>query len=160
MIRNKVNKILADYYDIRDKHDEVLGKLDKETQRIITVINTVFGMGKDAWWAYAYYRDAEDDPPLPQPLEYNRTCFPIYIEGRCETDEQSYNSGFPVKFFDMTNKEIEDYIQAEIKRCSEKEEQELLKKNRILKEKEAKKKKLKSSAINKLTKEEQKALGL
>lgn len=152
-----MNKVLEDYYSVREKHDEALGKLETETQRIVTIIKKIFKMGKDVWWAYNYYENAG---PLPRPLEDNKTTFPIFIEGEADSGEWDYSNGFPVKFFDMTDQEIIDYLQKEIAKNMEREakEIELQKKKAELRKK--KKAKLIETAAKKLTKEEKKALGI
>lgn len=155
-----MNKILEEYYTIREQHDEVLEKLEMETQRIVNVIKSIFKSrnSKNGWWSFKYYHDSDDDSPLPKKLDGD--CFEIYIDADCDSGKWSYNEGFPIKFFDMTDEEIKNHIQKEIDCFSKKEEKrkELEKKKR--EERKLKVQELKNSASQKLTKEERKALGL
>jgi hypothetical protein len=105
-IGEAMNEILKEYYDVRDKHDAALGELETATERIINVIKKVFKMGKDAWWSFDYYSDADDDPPLPQPLEEKGTVFHIHINGEADSGEWYYNNAFPVSFFEI-NKQFD-----------------------------------------------------
>ena len=153
-----MNKILEEYYTIRKSHDEIYQKLEMETQRIVDVIKGVFKTPPGTWWSYKYYSNSDDNSPLPQELEGN--CFPIYIERNCDSGKWNYSTGIPVKFFDMTNDEIRDYILKEIEIFSrnERERKEAEKKRR--EERKLKLENLKKSASEKLTVEEKRALGL
>ena len=51
--------------------------------------------------------------------------YPIYISKDVSSGKWEYNQGFPVKFFDMTNDEIESYIKKEIDDFKKEEEIEL-----------------------------------
>jgi len=162
-----MNKILEDYYKVREDHDAALSLLEEATQRIVDVIKSIFKR-KDAWWSYKFYHDGDDDPPLPEELDrYGKEpVFPIYIDAMCDSGKWCYNEGFPIIFFDMTDDEIKDHIKKEILQF---EEEEKIKKEKEKKKKEErllKQKQLKESAYKKLvkwkilTKEEKKALGI
>lgn len=153
--------LLERYAIAREEHDLVLTELSKETERVVSIMTKFFKV-RDYWWAYDYYSCADDEEPLPQ--EVDDGFFPIYIEATsgsgCVTDSTDYNSGFPVKFFDMTEKEIVEFLQKEVDECEEEakreEEKELKKKS----EKSAKRSALKASALSKLTPEEKRVLKL
>ena len=155
-----MNKILEEYYEARQKHDDALGKLEEETQRIVDVIRKVFKMGKDKWWSFKYYHDSDDDEPLPQSLEDDGLTFHIFIEGTADSGEWSYNNGFPVKFFDMTDEDVESYIRKEIDVSKKKKEKDAETKKNKLEARKKKKESLIAAAAEKLTDEEKKALGI
>lgn len=157
-----MNKVLEDYYKIRKEHDYALGKLEKETSRIISVIKSIFKI-KGAWWSFKYYEDGDDDPPLPEEIckdEKYGDSFPIYISEDADSGVWYYHEAFPVSFFDMTDEDIRNHIQKEIKEFKKKEKEEKEKEKKKREEKSLKIKQLKESAAKKLTKEEKKALGI
>jgi len=159
-----MNKVLTNYYEMRSVHDMALGLLDKEVTRIIKVITKVFKC-KKYWWSYKYYDSSDDDPPLPDDITKSSPkgegdSLPIHISECCDSGDWYYNEDIPVKFFDMTDQEIEDYIKKEIVDCKAKEEHENLIKNQKKEINLAKKKVLMESALKKLTKEERKSLSI
>ena len=155
-----MNKVLENYYRIRQEHDDALGDLEEHTSRIVNIIKEVFGAKKDVWWSFKYYSDADDDCPLPQTLEDDGKTFPIFISKDLGTREWGYNSGFPVSFFDMTDDEIRNQLKKEIADDKQKEIDEKAKWKNQSEERKLKQELLKKSAASKLTKEEKKVLGL
>lgn len=152
-----MNKLLVDYYTARKEHDSKLELLNKETFRIITVIAKFFKK-RNYWWSYEYYESGNDDPPLPQKLGKNDTDFGIFISEEMANDVVDYAGGFPIKFFDMTDEEILDYLKKETDEANEQEQKRKEKLKMQKEEKEKRVKSLKESAMSKLTKEERKAL--
>jgi hypothetical protein len=161
-IKYCMNKLLREYYEIRDKHDLLMSRLGDETSRIVKVICKVF-KEKNYWWSFKYYESESDDAPLPQEInkdtEYGNS-FLIHISRKCDSGRWVYNEAIPIKFFDMSNEEIEKYIKLEIEEVEEEEQKELDVKAKKKEEKQAKKNALKQTAIEKLSKEERKALGV
>lgn len=160
--RNNMNPVLEDYYKAREFHDACLGDLEKETTRIVQVIKKIFKC-KNAWWSYQYYHDSDDDPPLPDKIDKDAKygdSFPIHISEECDSGKWYYNEAIPVKFFDMSDIEIEEYIKNEIKEYEEEEMREKEEKKKKLEEKNKKKNALIEKAKSKLSQEEKKALGI
>lgn len=151
-----MNKLLTGYFAVRKIHDEYLKDLLVETDRIVKIITRFFGK-KDSWWAYGYYEDEREDAPFPRMTGGN---FQIYISEECDSGKWYYNESIPVAFFDMTDKQILEYLKNEV--AEHKKEEEI--KNRKTKEssekKKLKKETIKKSALKKLTTEERKALDL
>lgn len=155
-----MNKILIDYCIKRRQHDLSLETLENEVSRIVNVIKSVFKI-KNAWWSFAYYRDGDDEPPLPNiSTKMEVEGFPIYISEDAITAEWYYHESFPIQFFDMTDVEIKEYLEKEISNFKEKERERKEKEKQKLDEKNLEREKVKKSAINKLTKAERKVLGL
>ena len=153
-----MNKVLENYYKAQEEHDNALSALDKQVERIIKVLCKVFKKNRtDIWWAYDYY---ENDDPMPMPEKVTNDSFPVYIDSRMYTSIWEYSGGIPVKFFDMTDKEIEEYIKTEIAEDNAREEERKRKEQKRAEEKHLKDKTLKESALAKLTTEERKALGI
>ena len=153
-----MNKVLGEYYDIRDKHDGALRDLEDEVSRIVAVLKKVF-KHKDAWWSFKYY-DADNDFPLPQKLEDDGKVFPIFIDGDFGCGDRDYSGGIPVTFFDMTDEEIKKQLEDEVEKSIQEEENRKEIEKRKRETRNLNKKKLLDSAAGKLTKEERKALGL
>lgn len=155
-----MNKVLEDYYKIRTEYDKTLKALSKEFDRVVTVILKFFK--SKGWYDYDYY---EDSNVRPQPQFIKDDWFPCFIDGNVEHADICYSEGFPVKFFDMTDKEIINYLNNEAYDF----EQKQIKKNAKLQQKKLKKelekKKIKRQALKKLaianlTDEEKKILNL
>lgn len=155
-----MNKVLSEYYGARKLHDKALRALDTKTQRIVDVIKRVFKRKSSAWWSYAYYEG--DNVSLPENIEKNDDgdWFPVHISEECDTGECYYNEGFPVKFFDMTDEEIATQLRNEIAAVKDKVAKEREAEVKRQEAKNVKKNALKIAAVQKLTKEERKALGV
>jgi hypothetical protein len=154
-----MNKIVEDYYNAREIHDNAYILLEKEVQRIVNVITTVFKQ-KDFWWAFKYYESGNDDSPLPKILYKDAADFPIYIDGNCCTEHNNYSSFFPISFFDMSNKDIEEYLYKEIEADRIEVERAEKQVTERAEKKRQQKNKLRDEALAKLTPEQIKALGI
>ncbi len=106
-----MNKLIEDYYEVRKRHDVILGELDDRTGEIITVLINFAHASKKYWWAYDYYESADDDAPLPQKLDGD--WFPIYVSTDICIGDSDYSNGFPISFFDMSDDEIVKYLLTE-----------------------------------------------
>jgi len=156
-----MNELLEKYYSARKEHDRILAKLDVEVSRIVTVITKCFFIKPGRiTWSYDYYDDSENNPPLPQLLQDNGKTFPCFVDDEMATSVQDYSIGFPLSFFDMSNREIKNYVMRELDKDEAEEtaeEEKRMKRELAIK---LKKEKLKKSAAGKLTAEERKVLGL
>lgn len=144
-----MNKVLTEYYEAEAIRNKKGDALDKQTQRIVTVITKFFGVKKDWWWAYDYY----EGDIAPSPRQTEDDLFDIYISKECSSDSWMYSEAFPLSFFDMSDDEIWCYLRKEATND----------KNREKVKKETKKAttaELRKSAISKLTPQEKKALKL
>ncbi len=125
--------------------------VEDKVARIVNVIRKFFKREK-AWWWFSYYEDDYGiDPPRPK-FDLKDDYFPIYISESCE----DYDSSFPMKFFDMTDKEILEYLKKEVSEQAEKKELVKLKSQEKVKEKQ----KLKQQVLKKLSKAEKEAIGI
>ena len=145
-----MNKVLIEYYKVKKEHDFYLRNLEKEVQRIVSVIKSVFKCNSMHW----LYQEEGNVDSLPRDIYDD--AFPILIDQSCDSGVWNYQEAIPISFFDMSNEEIKNHIEKEISDSRE------LEKIKRLKEKESvlKRKELKKSIINKLTKEEIKILGI
>ena len=158
-----MNKVLTDYYELRKDYDEALGDLENATLRIIKILKKVFNCSQKTWWSFKYYENSDDAPPQPSDIRKDSKygdSFPIHISEECDSGVWFYHEEIPVKFFDMTDQEIEDYIKKEIHDFKEKEKAQKIANDVKKLQNLSKKNAIKESAIKKLTKEERKALGI
>lgn len=147
-----MNKLLTEYYAARKVHDEKLVQLNEKVEFIVSAILKAFKKKRrDVWWDYQY---VEEEVPeiFPEIISQNEERFPIHISNF----SPDYSSGFPIKFFDMTEEEIISHIQKEIEQEKLKAQQELEKRLKNKKKREE----MKQAALNKLSKEDRIALGL
>ena len=152
----EVPHVVEEYYKYRELHDKSLDKLTKETDRIVKVIVKFFKTpDKKYWWAYKYYEDGDNDEPLPQ-MKLDKEWFQCYINHDGYDDYYDYDSQFPMKFFDMSDEQIFDYLSEEKSKIEDEEKKKIAKQRANKKDNDNKRKEV----LKKLTIEERKLLGV
>ena len=141
-----MKEVVKNFFEIKEQYDQAFILFKKEVNRIVIVI-TDFCDRRQSWWTFEFTEGLIDLPP--QKIENGNMI--IHINQQCIVGESFYHQGFPAIFFEMTDKEIYNYLERE--------------KNLHIKKTNAIPSKIEQSsivknALAKLTEKEKKALNL
>lgn len=157
----------GDVTSYKEAKDNFLSEKDKVERRIDEVLHVIFEAFEKKWSHHCswWFADAEEGGmgSIPTDFEspWDKECGINFVSdcgsfNSLETDYWNYSTEFPRQFLFMDNKEIISQIHEEIRKTEKNREETKLKRQRAKEEKQ----KLKTIALEKLSKDEAKALGL
>ena len=103
--------LVKKFYKTQAEYNKQLLEFKKETSRIVNII-TAFCKKPGIWWTFDFTTELTDKPPQ----EIKDNFMIIYISQPCTVGDSHYHEGFPAQFYNMTDKEILNYLKSELKR--------------------------------------------
>ncbi len=154
----KLNKQdITNYEKALEKSEGLAATISDRVDEIIDLIHRIFDVsiqtprvdGRPNWW----FNDAPENSQGTIDLNGFDMAYTLEEWVALDSGSWSYGSSFPYAFLTMTDEQITDWIEAELKKTEEK-------KKKAADRRVKKKKSVKAVALKKLTMEERKALGV